>query len=537
MGNSVEIAPLAPAGEGRLLSGLLGFQSWSVLLLLVWLYHSILYNLVLQWGKDPNFGHGYFVPAFSLYLLWQNRQGLKVIDPSPSWAGLPLIYLALAFLVLGDLGVELFTARVSLLFLLAGLIIFFRGWEFFRAVLFPLAFLILMIPLPNIILQKLTFPLQLFASKLASEMLEIVHVPVFPQGNLLTLAAKQLDVADACSGIRSLYSLVTLAIIYGCLMEKRKWVRVILACAAIPIAILANCFRVFVTGLLVQYWGPDKAEGGFHTFEGWLVFVISLILLFALHQLINRIWKRAPESEIGSSLGELSLRQSRQKMARPLVAAGSGIPTPRFLIAILSMFAVALGLQIFTGGEHVPPRDPLSSIPLQVDTWTGTDQPIDQQTRNILGDGEFLLRDYDSSDPSKDWINLYIAYFPSQKMGDTIHSPEHCLPGAGWIPIVRQVVFLKFPDGTFPVNRYVVINGSEKRIVLYWFQAHGRVVASEYSAKYYLIADSIRMHRSDGAMVRLMSTMYPNESPERAQARVMELGDHFLPQLNDYIPR
>lgn len=533
MGNSVEIAPLAGA-EGRSLSGLLDFQGWSLLLLLAWLYHSILYNLVLQWGKDPNFGHGYFVPAFSLYLLWQDRQRLKAIEPAPTWAGLPLIVGALALLLLGDLGVELFTARISLLFLLAGLILFFRGWEFFRAVLFPLAFLILMIPLPNIIQQKFTFPLQLLASKLASGMLEIVHVPVFRQGNLLTLADKQLDVADACSGIRSLYSLVTLAVIYGCLMEKRKWVRVILACAAIPIAILANCFRVFVTGLLVQYWGADKAEGGFHTFEGWLVFVISLILLFALHRLISRIWKSAPDSKVEPAPAALPLQQ---KVSRPPVATSASASTTRFMVVALPLFTVAMGLQIFTGGEHVPPRELLSSMPLQVNSWTGTDQPIDQQTRDILGDGEFLLRDYDSSDQSKTWINLYIAYFPSQKMGDTIHSPEHCLPGAGWIPIVRQVVPVKFPDGTFPVNRYVVINGSEKRIVLYWFQAHGRVVASEYSAKYYLIADSIRMHRSDGGMVRLMSPMYPGESAEAAQARVMELGDHFLPLLNNYIPR
>ena len=294
MGNSVEIAPLAPAGEGRLLSGLLRFQGWSLLLLFVWLYHSILYNLVLQWIHDPNFSHGFFVPAFSLYVLWQDRKELKSIQPAPSWAGLPLVLVALVLLVLGVLGVELFTSRVSLLVLLAGLCVLSRGWEFFRAVRFPWAFLILMIPLPNLILQKFTFPLQMLASRLSTFMLEIVGVPVLREGNVIVLAAMPLEVAEACSGIRSLFSLVTLAIIYGYLMEKRNWVRVVLACAAVPIAVFANSFRIFGTGLIVQYWDPDKAVGFYHEFQGWLVFVVSLALLFALHRVILTIWKSSP---------------------------------------------------------------------------------------------------------------------------------------------------------------------------------------------------------------------------------------------------
>src|ERR1039457_3936894 len=178
MGNPVEIMPLAPSGERRLSSGLPGFQGWALLLLLVWLYHSIFYRLFVQWISDPNFQHGMFVPAFSLFVLWQDRKRLKNIGPAPSWAGLPVIVAALLLLILGVLGVELFTSRLSLLILVAGLIILFRGWEFFRAVLFPWAFLILMIPLPNLILQKFTFPLQMLASKLSTFLLQLVGVPV-----------------------------------------------------------------------------------------------------------------------------------------------------------------------------------------------------------------------------------------------------------------------------------------------------------------------------------------------------------------------
>jgi exosortase len=150
-----------------------------------------------------------------------------------------------------------------------------------------------MIPIPNLILQQVTFPLQLLASKIATAMLELIGVPVLRQGNLIMLAAMPLDVAEACSGIRSLLTLVTLAIIYGYLLETRRWVRVVLAISAVPIAVVANSFRVFGTGLLVQYWDPDKAMGFFHTFEGWLIFVVALIMLFAVHHVISLVWKNS----------------------------------------------------------------------------------------------------------------------------------------------------------------------------------------------------------------------------------------------------
>src|SRR6202162_2345721 len=302
MSNSVEVAPLLSTREGRLSSGLPRWQGVALLLLIAWLYASILARLFLQWvgpHSDPNFQHGIFVPLFALFVLWQDRKKLEAIAPAPSWTGLPLVVLSLLMLVLGVLGAELFFSRVSLLILLAGLIILFQGWTFFRAILFPWAFLILMIPIPNLILQKVTFPLQLLASKLATGRLELVGVPVLRQGNVIVLASMPLDVAEACSGIRSLLTLVTLAIIYGYLMETRMWVRVVLALSAVPIAVAANSFRIFGTGLLVQYWDPDKAEGFYHALGGWLIFVVALFLLVAVHRVIALIWgspeKTGPE--------------------------------------------------------------------------------------------------------------------------------------------------------------------------------------------------------------------------------------------------
>ena len=210
----------------------------------------------------------------------------------------------------------------------------------------------------------------------------------------------------------------------------------------------------------------------------------------------------------------------------------------RFWIVAVIMSATALVLQAHPRSEFFPPRALLSSLPLQIDGWTGTDSVLDQDTLDILGPGEFLMRDYENASQPQPWINLWIAYFPTQKTGDTIHSPNHCLPGAGWVPTSREVVQMTRPDGSsFPANRYVVSKGEDRQLVLYWFQAHGREVASEYWAKYYLVSDSVHMNRSDGGLVRLMTPMLDGESRDAAQARIMKLGSQFVPLLDSYIPR
>lgn len=224
------------------------------------------------------------MPAFSAFLVWQNRAPLARVSLRPSWSGAGVVALALAVLIVGQTGAELFLARLSLLLLVSGLIVLFLGWHYLRAVLFPMGFLVLMIPIPAIVFNQITFPLQLLASRLAAEGLSWLGVPVLRKGNVIVLPAMALEVAEACSGIRSLMSLATLAIIYGYLMDRNVSVRVLLAVASVPIAVLANGSRIVGTGLLVQYWDPDKAEGFFHTFSGWLIFVVSLGMQYVLHR-------------------------------------------------------------------------------------------------------------------------------------------------------------------------------------------------------------------------------------------------------------
>jgi exosortase len=263
--------------------------------LLLWLYLPTLSHLVGQWWSDPNFSHGFFVPLFSAFVIWQERSRLTGIALRPTWWGIPFLGVGLCLLVLGQMGAELFLSRLSLLIVLAGLIILFLGWSFFRALLFPWAFLFLMIPIPAIVFNLVTFPLQLLASKVASVTLPWMGVPVLREGNVILLPAMALEVAEACSGIRSLMSLATLAVIYGYLMERRTAVRVFLALASVPIAVAANSLRIVGTGLLVQYWDPEKAQGFFHEFSGWLIFMVSLVMLYLLHRIVRIIW---PESAV-----------------------------------------------------------------------------------------------------------------------------------------------------------------------------------------------------------------------------------------------
>ncbi len=232
------------------------------------------------------------MPLFSGFVVWQGRARLMRLKPTPSWWGLSVLGLGLCILIVGQLGAELFISRLSLLIVVAGLILFFLGRNFFRAVLFPWAFLLLMIPVPAIVFNQITFPLQLLASKVASTTLPWMGVPVLREGNVIILPAMALEVAEACSGIRSLMSLATLAIIYGYLMERRVSIRVLLAIASIPIAVAANSFRIVGTGLLVQYWDPQRAEGFFHEFSGWLIFVVSVALLYLTHQLLRIVWRK-----------------------------------------------------------------------------------------------------------------------------------------------------------------------------------------------------------------------------------------------------
>jgi len=250
------------------------------------LYRDVLVKLVRDWSQDDNYSHGFLIVPIALYFAWERRDRLMAAPFKPSLLGLVAVILSVITLAAGALGAELFLTRISILGVIAGSILFVLGWEHLRILFLPVAFLLLMIPIPAIIFNQIAFPLQLLASRFGETTLWAMQIPVLREGNVITLANTQLEVAEACSGIRSLISLLTLGIVYGYFMHPSVWVRTLLALATIPVAILANGFRVAGTGIAAHYYGPEAAEGFFHTFSGWLVFLAAFAMLFLMHRVI-----------------------------------------------------------------------------------------------------------------------------------------------------------------------------------------------------------------------------------------------------------
>jgi len=251
-------------------------------------YWPFLRSLVNAWIDDGNYSHGFLIAPLAAYFAWERRDQLRKLPIVPSWFGIVLIVGAILILLVGVLGSELFLTRISLLFLLAGIVQFLFGTAHLRVLMFPLLFLILMIPLPAIIFNKIALPLQFFASRVGESTIAAANIPVLREGNVLVLANTKLEVAEACSGIRSLVSLITLGVVFAYFADTRTWVRAAIVLSTIPVAILANGARVAGTGILAHWYGPEAAQGFFHEFSGWVVFVVAFVMILALQRLILR---------------------------------------------------------------------------------------------------------------------------------------------------------------------------------------------------------------------------------------------------------
>ncbi len=261
----------------------------ALLALVAVLYGRALSAMAVQWWSDPNWSHGFLVPVFSGWIAWKTRRRWMAAADKPNWLGLVGVMFAIVLLLLGSLAAELFTTRFSFVLLLGSVVLLLGGWRRLRALAFPLGFLLLMIPWPAIVYAQTTLPLELMSSHWAALALRVARVPVLREGNLLTLPNYTLQVVVACSGIRSIVSLLTLAVAYGYLTEKRIWARFFLVAIMIPIAIVSNSFRIFGTGVLTADVSPDLAHGFFHEFSGFLIFLAATSLLLGVHAFLRRI--------------------------------------------------------------------------------------------------------------------------------------------------------------------------------------------------------------------------------------------------------
>jgi exosortase len=272
-------------------------KAFTVVLILAALlgavYWKILGALVTQWWDDPNYSHGFLVPLFCLYLVWQQCATLRRLPQRGSLVGIPVILTGIALLLLGNLGAENFLMRSSLIVIVAGLILFHLGTQVFRALLFPLAFLFFMIPLPGVVFYAVTFPLQRLAAEQAAWTLDVLGIPVLLDGNIIHLAQLSLGVTEACSGIRSMISLLAGAMAWAYLLLPGGWSMAVFAAATVPITIFANAARVVMTGLIGQHFGVEYASGFFHEFAGWAIFIFAFACLLGVHTLIRLARRRS----------------------------------------------------------------------------------------------------------------------------------------------------------------------------------------------------------------------------------------------------
>ena len=264
-------------------------KSGIIVACLVLLYFRVLQGLISDWIHMPDFSHGFLIPIVSFYFVYEKRKQLSALSPSTAWTGFGLIVFGILLFLLGNLATEYFTMRFSMLVVLGGIILFLLGREFYKTFLFPLVFLIFMIPIPSVLMDRITFPMQLFASKVAAKSLYLIGIPALREGNVILLANTSLEVAEACSGIRSLISLLALSVVFAYFSQKTTLKRVLLVLSTFPIAIIANAARVTGTGVLAHHYGDKVAQGFFHGFSGWILFVVAFVCLFVVGGLLTKI--------------------------------------------------------------------------------------------------------------------------------------------------------------------------------------------------------------------------------------------------------
>lgn len=490
-----------------------------------WLYWDGLAEAVLRWQLQEEYSHGYIIPLVSLYILWERRFQIAASYQNFSWWGLPIIVVALAILLVGEISALYMLIHYSFILLLLGLSIAFLG-SATRHTWVPIALLGFAVPLPYFIEVILTSNLQLISSQLGVEIIRLCRIPVFLSGNIIDLGNYQLQVVEACSGLRYLFPLMSLGFIGAYLYQASLWKKVILFLSTVPITIFMNSLRIAITGLLVDNWGSEMAEGFLHDFEGWLIFMacgglmlflVLLMELFTTRQSIRQAFA-VPVSVSADQYAAGSI--NHLKLPLPIVAT-----VPLLLAAVIGLTSIESREETATLTEIN-----LATFPLQLDEWTGQDDSIDTEVANKLGFSEYVMINYHN--PEQRPVNFYVAYYASQRKGVSPHSPKVCIPGGGW----EIAEFSRTTVGQIPVNRVLIRKGLQDQIVYYWFEERGVPMANEYIKKWMLFKDALFLNRTDGSLVRVTTPVLPDESVMDADQRAQRFIRSSRNQLSQLLP-
>jgi exosortase D (VPLPA-CTERM-specific) len=500
--------------------------------LLFFTFYEGLRQLVSIWGSREEYSYGYLIPVVTLFLIWQKKPQLEKTPFTGSWLGLVVMMLGFGLLVLGNLSTLFIVVQYAFLVVLAGIALTLMGREAFKIIAAPLALLVFMIPLPQFFLQEISNQLQLVSSQIGVWVIRLFGISVFLEGNVIDLGAYKLQVVEACNGLRYLFPLMTLGFIITYFFHAAFWKRAIVFLSTIPITILMNSFRIGVIGVLVEYWGPSMAEGFLHDFEGWVIFMACTGVLVAEIWVLSRIGgDRRPLREVfGIELPEptpADAQIERRSFPAPLGAA-----------VVVVLLGAITAYTLPQRAELIPSRQDFAAFPTTVGSWHGKDGRIEQIYLDALKLDDYILADFEKAGGPP--VNFYVAYYASQRKGQSAHSPRTCIPGGGW-KIVSLAPYAV--DGVttmngqaLMVNRTVIQMGDYRQLLYYWFQQRGRNLTNEYLVKWYLFWDALTRNRTDGGLVRLTTLVRTDESLTDGDRRLMEFARIVSPQLKDYIP-
>lgn len=488
-----------------------------------------LLELVHRWSVQEEYSHGFLIPFIAAWLLWTRRDALLASIGRPSWAGPALILLAGAMHLGGKLSALYLLSQVGFIVALFGIVLGFGGYSLLKLCFVPIIFLIFAIPLPYFVDAALSLRLELISSELGVTFIRLLQIPVYLEGNVIDLGNYKLQVVEACSGLRYLYPLLSLGFLAAYLFHAPLWQRTLIFLSTIPITIVMNSFRIGLVGVLVSYWGPQDADGFLHLFEGWIIFIACAGLLVGEMYLLARLGMGKAFFEVFYP-PNVNANQPRNERSRSLRLAPFAICT--FLLA-------ATGLTTFlvsTRQEIQPERRLFATFPTTLGDWHGHPSSLDVETEQVLGLTDYILSDFTRKDGRP--VNLYVAYYASQRSGQSPHSPSVCLPGNGWqITTLEQTNYSNGDRSvSLPLNRVIISQGSKRQLVYYWFDERGMKIANEYWSKLYLLRDAILRNRTDGALVRLTTPIFPGESDNDADKRLQDFAQTVVPNLVGYLP-
>lgn len=515
-------------------------------LVLFFVFYDSLALLGATWLNNENYGHGLFVPFIALYLAWEKRNRLGECNGQGRWLGLLSIAVGMGLFIMGQLATLFVVQQLALWVVIVGLVIAGLGLRGGTILAFPLGLLLMTIPLPQFLFQGLSGQLRSISSTLGVTCLQVVGITAFQDGNVIDLGPIQLQVVEACSGLRFLFPLMTLALLCAYFLHDRLWKRILLFLSSIPIAILLNGFRIGMIGVLVEWWGRGAADGFIHLFEGWIIFLVGVGLLVGEMWLLTRLWPQARTTSPGLTQNEeavpietpsASIGMEKQPQTRHTAS-------PVHWVFVSSLVIVGslgfLATQLDAREERIVPRQSFVDFPLQLGPWEGIARPLEQIYIDVLRFEDYLLADFRQKNDVHPPINLYVAYYQSQRSGESIHSPQSCIPGDGWLITSVKTIPLGSPTPSMEpifVNEVMIKKGEAQQVVWYWFQQRQRNLTNEYLVKWYLLWDALTQRRTDGALIRFTTPILSHGDLSLTKRRMAEFAQLVHARLEAYVPR